>query len=116
MKSSWTNISWPKSQTSLSDTIEMTREAWITSDSLHIKAYICGGNQNGKECTFTARSANALIMKKDYVNKGLGYRFSFATSSINPEKVRILSMTIGANNKLRKMGWVYRMGIIKFIT
>jgi hypothetical protein len=104
-----------RSQQVLNDTIEVSRAAWISSDSIHLTAFIDGSNQFGMMTQFIARDENVLLFSEIYENKRHGYQFSFATSRINPELVHLISMTIGAAPSEKKMGWKYRMGILKFI-
>ncbi|MBD3636068.1 MAG: hypothetical protein HUJ25_01905 [Crocinitomicaceae bacterium] len=104
-----------KSQLSLNDTIEVTKQAWLTSDSLHLTAYICGANHSGEKASFIARGVNNLLFQDTYTNKGVAYTYSFSTQKINPENVRYVAMTIGAAASENKMGWKYRMGTLKFI-
>ena len=104
-----------RSTSPITDTIEVTKKAWQTSDSLHVRAYLCGRNFMDMKSVFIARDAENLIIQAYYDNFGLGFRFSFPTSRIDPEKVKILAMTIGADQSEKKMGWKYRMGVLKFI-
>lgn len=104
-----------KSIEGLNDTIDVTKSAWRSSDSLHLSAYICGGNQMGRRASIKVRNENELLFQEDYDNQDLAYTYSFATSKINPNLIRYLSMTIGAAASENKLGWVYRMGIIRFV-
>ncbi|UKN03548.1 hypothetical protein K6119_08475 [Paracrocinitomix mangrovi] len=104
-----------QSQQAINDTIEITKKAWWRADSLHLSAYLCGDNQIGKKATFIARNEKELVFKKNFTNQGLAYEFSFATGDIDPTKIKVLAMTLGADASLGKAGWNYRMGFIRFI-
>ena len=57
----------------------------------------------------TRGSPLALAQANEVRNKLLSF------NQIDPEQVKILAMTIGADQSANKMGWKYRMGVLKFI-
>ena len=104
-----------KSQLGLNDTIDITKAAWTTSDSLHLSAYICGRDYSGVNCQILGRDTENKLFEMYFDNKGLAIEFSIPTSRIDPDKVKILALSMGATSNENRMGVKYRMGILRFM-
>lgn len=104
-----------KSSYGISDTIEITKSVWTSSDSVHVSAYICGGSQIDVPAIFMMRSGEEMVHRIEYNNHDVAFYFAFPTSWIDPTIYSHLAMYIGEADKGEKYGRRYRMGILKFI-
>ena len=59
-----------ESDKSINDTIEVTRAAWLSSDSIHVSVFISKGlSQKGRMCSFIARDTDQLLFESQKCSK-----------------------------------------------
>lgn len=103
------------SNTGLNDTIDVTKAAWESSDSLHLSIYNCGKSYDGMKCKLLGRSTENRLFEMYFNNKGMAIQFSISTKRIDLSKVNFVALTMGLAPTDNRMGFNYRMGFLRFI-